>query len=145
MANTIVNKTLEDGSRNVIINLTIEGDGSGDETDYPLINVHDLEPKCDSLALMSVKGNLEGFSIKLSWDGSSKPIACDIRDDDGNQPALDWSLVGGLADPRMANYKGNLLMTTTGLGGSDEGTVQIWCKKKGRELVNIDDEHSVGR
>lgn len=127
MANIIGIQEIVNGPRNYVIKVDIEGDGAGDETDFELIQADYLE--CDNVRLDKVWASLVGFSASLEWDGPTRipflqiPAGFDI--------SHDWSDSGGLPNPKVANYNGNVNLVTSGLGAGEKGTMILHFKKKG--------------
>ena len=126
MANIIGIQELVNGPRNYFIKVDIEGDGSGEEDEFPLVEVSLLG--CNEVRLDRVWARFEGFSGHLEWDGTTKVPFLQIPDDD--DVTMDWSRQGGLTNPKMANYTGDVNLVTSGLGAGEVGTMTLHFIKK---------------
>ena len=129
MANLVAIQTQSDGPVNHVQSINIQGDGSGDEYDTPLLDSQLADPVCETFSIHRIAGRLEGFEAVLRFGGLSKPVLWHLPAADAFD--FDFSHTGGLKDPRMAGFDGTVLMTTLGLGIGDEGSVIIEAKKKG--------------
>lgn len=125
MANIIGIQELVNGPRNYHVKIDIEGDGSGDET-APVAEVDYLE--CGSVRLDRIFASLGAFSAHLDWDGATKVPFVQIPA--SNPIDVDWSYQGGLTNPKMANYTGNVNLVTVGLGAGEKGTITLEFVKK---------------
>ena len=79
MVNTITKQTLLDGERNLKVKITIEGDGSGDESDTNLIdvssyNTNSFGQACSEVRLDCITGYLLGFNLSVLWDATANTI-----------------------------------------------------------------------
>ena len=133
MANTITKQTLSDGDRNLVVKITIEGDGTGDETDVELIDIStytssSTDKPIDNVSVNRISGNLTGFSIKLSWDATSNVMLASF--DTSEFDSDYFSDFGGLVNPKASGYTGDILFTTTGLGAGDNGFLILEMVKK---------------
>lgn len=129
MANTITKTVLHDGPRNLVVQVAIAGDGSGDETGTVLIDRSAYAPVDGTkLSVREIEGALLGFSAQLLFDATADlPIA---SLPDGQPFEFDWCDVGGVASPKAgAGYTGDILITTSGLGSGDKGTFLLSMKK----------------
>ena len=129
MANTITKQTIVDGSKRLIVKIHILGDGSGEETTTVLIDASSYTPAFTNEALYSVHSNLNGFTAELIWDATANVPLLHLADYEA-----DWlqTETGGVSIPNNAGAgkTGDILLTTTGLGAGDQGSIVIDIKKK---------------
>lgn len=125
MANIIGIQELVNGERNYHIKIDIEGDGSTDET-VPIAEVAYLE--CGEVRLDKIWANLGAFTAHLDWAGATNvpflqiPASMEIQHD--------WTCQGGLTNPKVANYTGDVNLVTVGLGAGEKGTIALHFVKK---------------
>ena len=129
MANIIGIQEINNGPRHYFIRVDIEGDGSGDETQFQLVDTSIIN--CDNVRLDKVWASLVGFSAHLEWDGATKIPFLQIPDGDPIDPK--WCPEGGIPNPKMANYTGDVNLVTSGLGAGEVGTMTLHFIKKGVE------------
>ena len=130
MANTVLIQTVEDGARNVKLHVVMQGDGSGEESKLKIAEVLALNPVCDRLRLVTIEGRFEGFKGTLYWGSTSgsEQLLMELPDDDWFKFRPD------VPDPRSADYSGDIVLDTDGLGAGDEGHFDMHMIKKGRHL-----------
>jgi len=129
MANTITKTTLNDGPRNLIMLVSILGDGSGDETNTLLVD-RSLFVPTDGLELVveRIEGAQGDFQITLSFDATTDLVLARL-------PNLtwydhDWREFGGLSSNKAgAGSIGDILLTTSGLGSGEVGTFCLQMRK----------------
>ncbi len=134
MANEITAHTIVNGTRNLILQFNIVADGSGEYSNFELLNITDytnesqLDP--NNYRVMKVSGrNGVGttFQLKFGDTGGSHKLFFESTADD--QFYEEWDQ-GGLA-PLLANPDMTIRITTTGFGDSaDTISLVIWLKKK---------------
>jgi hypothetical protein len=131
MANAITKTVLHDGVRNLVVLVTIVGDGSGEETATVLINRSTYADTAGlKLAVNRVQGLIAGFSAQLLLDATTDLVVCALPDAEPFD--FDWRKIGGVASAKAgAGYTGNLLITTSGLGAGDKGTFTLFMRKGG--------------
>ena len=129
MPNLVAIQTVNDGPRNHVISINIQGDGSGDEVNAVIIDPNLADPVCTDFSVWRISGSLTGFEALLTWGGTNKPLLYTIP----NEYPIDqdFSRVGGLKNPRQDGYDGTILLTTYGLGPDDDGVLVLELKKKG--------------
>ena len=123
---------LHDGPRNAIYHVALAGDGTGDLTDQTLIDPAAFDPPLPAAPALKIDElwyDLTGFDARLEYDylASDTPIWTMS----GNQAVqLDFKCFGGLSD-RSAELDGTgkIMLTTSGLGAGDFGTIIITAKK----------------
>jgi hypothetical protein len=123
MANTITRQVLVNGTKHYIIKVTIEGDGSGEET-ATRIPVSSGDAGTSGNKLLSILGSTTGFSAKLLWDATTDVLSLTLPPD--REFNYDFrNEVGGLPNNAGAGITGDLVFTTSGLGAGDAGFLLI--------------------
>ncbi len=134
MANNITAHTIQNGSRNLIVQFNIVADGSGDYSDFPLLDVtsytNESQKDPTNYKIIKVLGrNGSGTTLQLKFgegNGDHKLFFESTRD---NEFYEEWS-EGGLS-PLLANPDLTIRITTTGFDTSaDTISVTIWLQKK---------------
>ena len=128
MANTITKTTLNDGERNLVVHVTIEGEGAGaDEASTVLIDSSTYSGAPTNLRLMRIEANLIGFSATLEWDGATNKDIVYIND--GVRFSEDYRQFGGLKN-NATTPTGDINITTTGLTvATDLGHMTLYMRK----------------
>jgi hypothetical protein len=124
---------LNDGPRNVVCHVYIEGDAGGDLTDEVLIDpaadVDPAMPQRPGLTLQAFWADFIGFDGLLEFE----ELASDrqLWTITGDQLAqADFRSFGGLKDRSSLNDgTGKLMLTTSGLSTGDKGTIILWLRK----------------
>lgn len=126
MANTITEKIIANGTRNLVLEYQITGDGSGEETGTVLVD-HSALGASGDLAIKKHYSALNGFSAALSWDATAPVHALALEEGEGG---VDWTDAGGVVKNNAGDGKtGDVKITTTGLGSGDKGTIRLWMVK----------------
>lgn len=121
-----------DGPRNAVFHVAIEGDGSGDLTDYVVIDPEtDLSPPLKGKPTFTVGGlqyDLSGFDAKLEFDYlASDTLVWAMTGD--NYSDVDLCFFGGLKDRSGIDGQGKLKLSTRGLGAAETGVIIIKLRK----------------
>ena len=134
MANQITAHTIMNGSRNLIVQYNIVADGSGNYSDFELLDITDYtggdQVQPNNYKVMKVNGsNGAGTSFQLKFGNTAGPHRLFFESTADNEFYEEWDQ-GGLstllADPDMT-----IRMTTTGFDTSaDNISVTLWLKKK---------------
>jgi len=135
MTNLFAIQEQVDGPRNLVLKVDISGDGTS-ELDELLVEVGAFG--CGEVRLDAIQGNIiadpgenpadDSFVIDLIWDGPTQaplftiPPSLDIN--------YDWSKTGGLINPKVANYTGDVRLVTRGLGNNESASLQFHFVKK---------------
>lgn len=127
MANTVEIETIVDGSRNLVVKVHIDGDGSGEETNKLLVDASTYAPAFTDLKLMKIQSNLIGFSAELIWDATVNVHGWTLPDYEQNQEFYE---MGGIHNNAGAGKTGDVLISTIGLGAGDTGHALLYFKKK---------------
>lgn len=128
MANTITRHTIVDGSRKLVVVIHIDGDGSGEETNTVLVDASTYSPAYTNCSLQNMHANLQGFTADLDWDATANVPITAVPDYE-----VDYLLKDGLTpipNNAGAGRTGDILISTTGLGVGDHGTIYLELNKK---------------
>jgi hypothetical protein len=125
---------LADGPRNAIYHIALQGDGTGDLVDVAVIDpATDFDPPLPavpSLRIARLIYDLTGFDAYLEFDylATDTPIWTMTGNNGGSD--LDFCSFGGLSDRSLElDGSGKLLLSTSGLGLGDRGSIIIMAKK----------------
>ena len=129
MANLIEKQTIQDGERNLVLKIHIDGDGSGEETSTLLIDVSSYAGSPTELVLKEIKAGLTGFSLELLWDATTDVHLFNVPDFDVDQ-SFDTSMFSGIPNNAGTGKTGDINFTTVGLGATDTGHIWMWFIKK---------------
>lgn len=122
MVNTITKQTLLDGQRNLVLQVFILGDGSGDETATLLVDVSTFAGNPGSVRVNKVQSNLSGFSVALLWDANTDVAFLNLND---GWSALEFNPIGGLANNSGTGKTGDIMFSTVGLGTGEKGSITL--------------------
>lgn len=126
MANTINRaRSVNLGSGIYLLQFTIIGDGSGEETATRMnITTGDLGTNAK---IVNVYASLSGFSARILADATTDEYLLQIPSD----MPMHWDLwkIGGLNNSNSTGNTGDLLITTSGLGSTDSGTIIMEIRK----------------
>ena len=133
--NAITAHTIINGSRNLIIQFNLVADGTGNWTDYELLDITDYTGddtrQPNNYKVVKVSGrNGVGTTFKLKFGdtgGEHKLFFESVRDSEFYE---EWLDDGGLS-PTLANPDMTIRMSTLGFDAdADTISVTIWLKKK---------------
>lgn len=128
MANTITKTTLIDSHRNLVVHVSILGDGSGDETVASLIDRSAFSTDGTETVIKKVCGHLAGFSGRVIFDATADLDVCNMPD--GDYFCFDWDCCGGISSNKAgAGSVGDVILATSGLGNGERGTFTIFARK----------------
>ncbi len=127
MPNTINVETELDGERNLVLQIGISGDGSGDEAATQLVDISDYSHTPTSCSLKAVSGDLTGFSATLLWDATTDEVAHEIP---AGHSFMDFEYTGGGINRSGTGKTGDIMITTVGLGSGDKGSIRLELRKK---------------
>ena len=140
MPNAITAHTIVNGTRNLILQFNMVGDGSGELSDYTLIDLNNYleEPGLrvpSDFKIQKVSGRASiAVSFKLFFGASAGanrlffegPLSADTEGDF----TQDWSNVGGLISGQ-ADTDLTIRITTSGFNAANDSlSLSIWLKKK---------------
>ena len=126
MANLVAIQELENGPRNLILKVDVEGDGSGEFTNELLVEVGAYD--CTEVRLDKIQGHVDGFDINLEWDGTTKAPLFKIPNSLHSYLDMGWN--GGLRNPKVANFTGDVVMTSNGLESGEIASLRFHFVKK---------------
>lgn len=131
MVNTVALQLLEDGHRDLVLKLNVQGDGSGEETATMFVDISTYATDQYGVAasqfrILTVTASLFTFDMALLWDADTDLFACAVPS--GGQ-VLDYRPYGGLKNNAGTGKTGDLRFTTVGLGANDYGTVVLEMRK----------------
>lgn len=129
MVNTVTNQILNDGERNLIVKVQISGDGSGEESARLLIDVSTFANAPGEVKIRRITGDLVGFSAQLLWDADIDVKIVDLNST--GEIDLNYTRFGGLINDAGSGKTGDIMLTTSGLGSGDEGTIILEMWKRG--------------
>jgi hypothetical protein len=132
MANTISRQTIIDGSRQLVVKIYLESDGSsGELTDYVLIDASTYSPPFTDWKIISLNSNLVGFTAKLKWDATTDVPFATLPDYDVNYSHQEFDDIMGFPNNAGTGRTGDLLISTSGFAtAGDYGTIVIHGLKK---------------
>lgn len=127
MVNTVTKQTLIDGQRNLVLQVYIAGDGSGEETGTIIVDVSTFAGNPATVRVNRIQADLSGFAAALLWDATTDVPFLDLID---GRSAQSFRKIGGLINNSSTGKTGDILITTLGLGTGDKGTITIEMVKK---------------
>ena len=125
MANIVAIQEQVNGVRHLELKVDIEGDGSG-EIDEILVDVGEWGGS--EVSLGWVRGQINGFSLNLQWDGPTLAPLRELLPD--NYIDFNWEREQRLTNPKVAGYDGNVRMTSVGLESGERGSLNFGFYKK---------------
>lgn len=128
VAPTIETTTLVDDPKTVAVSVVIPTGGDADVSATAIIDVSALTPAATQLKINKVQYSLEGFTALLAFDATTDSKAMLLA----GSGCIDLSNIGspGLDDPQASGYTGDLMLSTNGLGATNEGgMVVVECEK----------------
>jgi len=128
MPNIITKQTLIDSVRKSVVKVTIQGDGSGDETKYVLYDASSYSPPATSNKLMYINYALENFEVDLYWDATTDVYLMNLLANYQSEQC--FKHYGGLINNAGIGKTGDILMSTNGLGAAENGTIIFTVYKK---------------
>ena len=127
MANVVDVNTIQDGERNAVFHIRIEGDGSGEESATQLIDISTLLGAPPEVKIRAVDSKLTGFSASLLWDATTDELAAELP---AGASFMDADMYGGIINKAGAGVTGDIMITTVGLGAGDNGSIVLEVRKK---------------
>lgn len=117
---------IEQGPRNLIVQLSGLGDGSGNENKVIKVDVSALTPACSRVKIMKIDGAIEFGVVDLYWDALVPVKFASLT----GSVDLDYSKGGGLNNPKPNGWSGDLLLSTNGFELNSAYTLRIEMVKK---------------
>ena len=131
--NAITGHTIVNGTRNLILQFNIVADGTGDYSDFPLINVLDYTGddvrQPNNFKVMKVSGrNGTGTSFQLKFGETSNNHRLFFESVQDQNFHEEWP--GGLST-LLANPDMTVRISTIGFDTANDAlTILVWIKKK---------------
>jgi hypothetical protein len=131
MAATITRQTLVDGSKHLVLKITIEGDAAGDLTDAVLVDASTYTPAFTDEKIDHIESQLVGFTAKLLWDAATNVFLASLHEYDLEYgKGYHSDEYGGFPNNAGTGKTGDILITTSGLAAGDHGTIILHIVKK---------------
>lgn len=136
MADTVVNRTLMETKRRLVVRSEIQSDGTG-STDAILVDKstftgpNGLEP--GRLVIEEIQWTADGMQVLLEFDHTADDLICSINGNTSNSGELDFCEDGkfqGFVDPASAGTTGDIVATTVGHTAGDKVSMVLFLRKK---------------
>lgn len=127
---TVVQKVVENGARNLVVEYHITSTAATELTATTVIVDYSAlgNDNGGDYALKKYYSNLVGFSAAVFWDATTNTKMLDLIE---GESGLDFMEVGGPITNNAGSGKtGDVVMTTNGIGNGDSGTIRFWFIKK---------------
>lgn len=125
MAMMTTNRTLYDGRKNVVVQLTGISDGMGGETNVIKVDASELSPPAKSLAIKKITYDVSGGLVQLLRDAID-PIQIYTL---SSVNEIDLSLVNGSTGGDDTS-NGDILLTTLGFDAGSAYNITLEMRKK---------------
>lgn len=126
MADTVSTRILEQGERNLIVQLTNLSDGTG-ETGVVKVDASTLSPIPDDLVIDWVQWDISGMNVQIDWDATANVTALLLGAGQGVQ---DYRIFGGVSNNAGAGKTGDMLVTTIGAAANASYNITLGLRKK---------------
>jgi len=127
-ANVITKQTIIDGSRKLVVKIHLDGHGvGGDEVNTVIVDASAYTPPAIDMKIVKIQSNLAGFVAHLIWNATANVDAFTL---DSGESSHDFSCFGGLINNAGAGKNGDILLSTVGVGATDEGTIILTLEKR---------------
>ncbi len=117
---------IEQGPRNLVMQLNGIGDGAGNESKVIKVDVSALTPACSSVKVMKITGTVSFGVVELFWDAATDVKFAELSD----EVTLDYNRVGGLLNNAGGGKTGDLLLSTVGFELNSTYSLLIEMVKK---------------
>lgn len=135
MSNTISSSTILAGSKEAVVYLTLQSDGSNETATviYDSSAVATTVGDNDTLdsTIIFVYGSCNAAStarVRLLWDATTDVVAMDIPTST-NPTKANFRSIGGLPNKGGSGITGDILLTTTGLASGDTLTLVLHIRR----------------
>lgn len=131
MPDTVTSQVVRDDQNGYYaVHLTNASDGTG-ESNVNKIDVSTLTAGNGSAAtyttIKRIVGNVWGMNyVRLHWDATTDTTIAILKDSFD----FDWSMEGGITDPRGTGTTGDVLLTTNGATSGGGYDITIYTKLK---------------
>lgn len=112
---------LELGARNVAFNLTLLGDGQGQQTLVKIIDANSLNPVSNKLRFEHISGSVDYGVVLLYWE-AQVPVLFAVL---SGQINLDYARIGGLTNTQALGYTGSVLLSTLSFEANSASTLLL--------------------
>jgi hypothetical protein len=121
MANALTTTYRLNGSRYFTAEVSITGDGSGEETATTILDPANITGKPTTFKIRAIQWQLDGFTAVLKWDADTDTHAFTISNYDGG---IRFSDTGQhLVNNATTGRTGKVNITTIGLGAGETGKI----------------------
>lgn len=107
---TVTTLVIQEGPRNLIMQFTGVGDGSGNETNVVKVDVSTLRPPAYTVRIRKISGTVEFGIVQVWWDALVPVKALELSGDIN----LDFERCGGLLNNAGGGKTGDILFKTIG-------------------------------
>lgn len=129
MAVTATTQIVYDGLRNVMMQFTGTGDGSGDETNVLKVDCTALNPPCKSVAIAKIDYDVGYGVVEMLWeDAMGQHVPIQELTEAGS--AFDYKRVRSMPNGGPDTATGNILFSTKGFELNSTYTVRLTMRKK---------------
>lgn len=111
---------LEIGPRNVAYNMTLLGDGQGQQTLLKIVDVTTLT-QAGKLRVERLSGTVDFGVVLLYWE-AQVPVLFAVL---SGQICLDYNRIGGLTNPQALGFTGSILMSTLSFEANSASTLLL--------------------
>lgn len=128
MVNAVTQRTIYGGGsmKYIIRTINISSDGS-EETDLVVYDNSTFMNNTAKGRLMSAEATGSSCQCTLEWDQSTDVPICAF--DPSTSPIIDFSDMGGFANPNGTGATGDIVLTTANLDSGDVVTIKIKVKQ----------------
>ncbi len=137
MANAINRNVLVEGSRNLVVHLHIDADGSGEYTNFPIIDMSAFNQPSKRMKVMSIEGSAGVGTMVTFRFGAESAANHESFYQVGSTGASDevtfsrsWAKYGGLNNNNVDDPTGDILITTSGFAAAADFIELTLCLKK---------------
>ncbi|MDB6036010.1 MAG: hypothetical protein JWM16_6348 [Verrucomicrobiales bacterium] len=121
MAVSLTSQKLEFGPRNVAFNLTLLGDGLGQQTLVKIVDATTLNPVSTKLRVERLSGTVDYGVVLLYWDAQVPSLFAVLS----GQIDLDYNRIGGLTNTQAPGFTGSILMSTLSFEAGSASTLLL--------------------
>lgn len=121
MAVALNAQKLELGARNVSYNVTLLGDGQGQQTLVKIVDASLLNPVSNKLRVERLSGTVDYGVVLLYWDAQVPQLFAVLS----GQIDLDYNRIGGLTNTQSLGYTGSILLSTVGFELNSASTLLL--------------------
>ena len=122
MATTITRQTLIDGEKNLVVKVTLVGDGQNESTNDLLIDASSYTPAATDLKLCKVIYALDSFSATLEWDATANVDILTLVNEG------EFCFPDGLPNNAGSGVTGDIDLSTNGIS-SNKGFMVLYFEK----------------